>query len=143
MSDERKPRRTKTGRVASNKMNKTVVVAVEMVARHRLYGRTLRRTRNFKAHDEGNRCEVYWTTPFKARQRIALDARLANDGAQEAGVRTLIGGKGGILRFRLAIVDVTIHALGRGDGRQHPLRAKAPGQPDEYTCPPAWLRWRY
>jgi len=57
MPDERKPRRTKTGRVASNKMNKTVVVAVEMVTRHRLYGRTLRRTRNFKAHDEDNRCE--------------------------------------------------------------------------------------
>src|SRR5947209_19344563 len=58
MPDERKPRRTKTGRVASNKMNKTVVVAVEMVTRHRLYGRTLRRTRNFKAHDEDNRCAV-------------------------------------------------------------------------------------
>jgi small subunit ribosomal protein S17 len=58
MPDERKPRRTKMGRVASNKMNKTVVVAVELVTRHRLYGRTLRRTRNFKAHDTDNRCEV-------------------------------------------------------------------------------------
>ena len=50
--------RTKTGRVSSNKMNKTVVVDVELVTRHRLYGRTLRRTRSFKAHDETNRCEI-------------------------------------------------------------------------------------
>jgi small subunit ribosomal protein S17 len=56
--DTRKPRRTKIGRVTSNKMDKTVVVAVELVTRHRLYGRTLRRTRKFKAHDEGNRCEI-------------------------------------------------------------------------------------
>jgi small subunit ribosomal protein S17 len=58
MPDTRKPRRTKVGRVASNKMSKTVVVAVEVVTRHRLYGRTLRRTRNFKAHDETNNCQV-------------------------------------------------------------------------------------
>jgi small subunit ribosomal protein S17 len=58
MPDTRKPRRTKVGRVASNKMQKTVVVTVEMVTQHRLYGRTLRRTRNFKAHDGDNRCEV-------------------------------------------------------------------------------------
>jgi len=58
MPDTRKPRRTKIGRVASNKMDKTVVVAVDLVTRHRLYGRILRRTRNFKAHDADNRCEV-------------------------------------------------------------------------------------
>src|SRR5215216_4696835 len=58
MPDSRKTRRTKIGRVASNKMDKTVVVEVEMVTRHRLYGRTLRRTRSFKAHDEANRCEI-------------------------------------------------------------------------------------
>jgi small subunit ribosomal protein S17 len=57
-SSTRKPRRTKTGRVTSNKMNKTVVVEVEIVIRHRLYGRTMRRTRSFKAHDDGNRCSI-------------------------------------------------------------------------------------
>lgn len=50
--------RTKTGRVISNKMQKTVVVAVDLVTRHRLYGRTMRRTRHFKAHDEENRCQI-------------------------------------------------------------------------------------
>ena len=73
MSDERKPRRTKTGRVASNKMNKTVVVAVEMVARHRLYGRTLRRTRNFKAHDEDNRCRIGDTVVIAESRPISKD----------------------------------------------------------------------
>jgi small subunit ribosomal protein S17 len=73
MPDERKPRRTKVGRVASNKMNKTVVVAVEMVTRHRLYGRTLRRTRNFKAHDEDNRCEVGDTVVIAESRPISKD----------------------------------------------------------------------
>ena len=54
----RKPRRTMTGRVTSNKMDKTVVVAVERVTRHRLYGRTMRRTRHFMAHDADNNCEI-------------------------------------------------------------------------------------
>jgi small subunit ribosomal protein S17 len=73
MPDQRKPRRTKIGRVASNKMNKTVVVAVEMVTRHRLYGRTLRRTRNFKAHDEQNRCEVGDTVVIAESRPISKD----------------------------------------------------------------------
>ena len=51
-------RRTMQGRVVSNKMQKTVVVAVESVRRHALYGRNMRRTTRFKAHDEENRCQV-------------------------------------------------------------------------------------
>lgn len=44
------------GVVVSNKMEKTVVVAVERLTRHRLYGRVLRRTAKHKAHDEKNEC---------------------------------------------------------------------------------------
>ena len=51
-------RRTKIGRVVSNKMQKTVVVAVESMREHRLYGRNVRRTTRFKAHDEENTCHV-------------------------------------------------------------------------------------
>ena len=51
-------RRTKTGKVVSNKMQKTVVVAVESVRQHSLYGRNVRRTTRFKAHDEENRCQI-------------------------------------------------------------------------------------
>ncbi len=51
-------RRTKVGKVVSNKMQKTVVVAVESVRQHSLYGRNVRRTTRFKAHDEENRCQI-------------------------------------------------------------------------------------
>ena len=48
----------KVGRVVSNKMNKTVVVAVENTVTHRLYHRYLKRTSKFAAHDEPNQCNV-------------------------------------------------------------------------------------
>ncbi len=51
---EQKKRRTMTGTVVSDKMDKTVVVVVESLRKHRLYGKTVRRTKNFKAHDENN-----------------------------------------------------------------------------------------
>ena len=74
MPDERSTnQRTKTGRVSSNKMNKTVVVDVELVTRHRLYGRTLRRTRSFKAHDETNRCEIGDTVLIAESRPISKD----------------------------------------------------------------------
>jgi small subunit ribosomal protein S17 len=73
MPDTRKARRTKTGRVASNKMNKTIVVEVESVVRHRLYGRTLRLTKNFKAHDEDNRCEIGDTVIIAESRPISRD----------------------------------------------------------------------
>ena len=47
-------RKTKTGRVVSDKMDKTIVVSVERLARHRLYKRVIRLTTKFKAHDELN-----------------------------------------------------------------------------------------
>ncbi|KUK65357.1 MAG: 30S ribosomal protein S17 [Desulfofundulus kuznetsovii] len=46
------------GRVVSNKMDKTIVVAVETLVRHPLYQRTIRQTRKFKAHDEQNTCRI-------------------------------------------------------------------------------------
>jgi small subunit ribosomal protein S17 len=61
------------GRVTSNKMSKTVVVAVEMVTRHPLYGRTLRRTRKFKAHDETNNCQVGDTVLIAESRPISRD----------------------------------------------------------------------
>ena len=73
MPDTRKPRRTKIGRVASNKMNKTIVVEVVSVVRHRLYGRTLRLTKRFKAHDEDNRCEVGDTVLIAESRPLSRD----------------------------------------------------------------------
>jgi small subunit ribosomal protein S17 len=73
MPDTRKARRTKTGRVTSNKMDKTVLVAVELVSQHRLYGRTMRRTRHFKAHDAENRCEIGDTVLIAESRPISKD----------------------------------------------------------------------
>jgi len=51
-------RQSKVGRVVSNKMAKTVVVAVEQRVTHRLYHRSQKQTKKFHAHDEENRCNV-------------------------------------------------------------------------------------
>jgi small subunit ribosomal protein S17 len=51
-------RKVLTGRVVSDKMDKTVVVAVETLVRHPLYQRIVRRTKKFKAHDEKNACRI-------------------------------------------------------------------------------------
>jgi len=51
-------RKTRQGRVVSDKMDKTVVVAVESRVRHPLYGRIVRRTKRYKAHDETNQYHV-------------------------------------------------------------------------------------
>jgi len=56
--EKTKQRRTKVGLVVSDKMQKTVVVAVENFRRHPLYGRTMRRTKRFKVHDEANECKT-------------------------------------------------------------------------------------
>ncbi|AUW92947.1 MAG: 30S ribosomal protein S17 [Sulfobacillus thermosulfidooxidans] len=51
-------RKVREGTVVSDKMNKTVVVTVESLVRHPLYGRTMRRTKRYKAHDEENQCRT-------------------------------------------------------------------------------------
>ena len=48
----------KVGVVVSNKMNKTIVVAVESLKRHRIYKRTYKQTKRFYAHDEENTCQM-------------------------------------------------------------------------------------
>ena len=55
---ERGFRKTREGLVVSDKMDKTVVVAVEDRVKHPKYGKVLRRTKKYKAHDENNECGV-------------------------------------------------------------------------------------
>ena len=55
---ERGLRKKKIGRVVSDKMDKTTVVAVETKVRHPLYGKTMNRTTKFKAHDENNEANM-------------------------------------------------------------------------------------
>jgi len=51
-------RKTRTGKVISDKMDRTVVVLVESLVRHPLYKKVVRHTSKFKAHDEANGCKV-------------------------------------------------------------------------------------
>ena len=56
--EERNLRKVMTGTVVSDKMDKTVVVAVENSVRHKVYGKTVKRTYKLKAHDEENSCKM-------------------------------------------------------------------------------------
>ena len=58
MADERNRRKVKVGTVVSDKMDKTVVVAIEDFVRHPLYGKAVKRTKKVKAHDEKNECRI-------------------------------------------------------------------------------------
>jgi small subunit ribosomal protein S17 len=51
-------RQQKVGRVVSNKMDKTIVVVVESLKKHRIYKRTYKQTKRFQAHDEENVCQI-------------------------------------------------------------------------------------
>ena len=75
---ERSARKVRTGYVVSDKMQKTIVVAVEDRVKHRLYGKVMRRTIRLKAHDEnneagiGDRVRVMETRPLSATKRWRL-----------------------------------------------------------------------
>ena len=58
MSEQRNHRKTEVGRVVSDKMDKTIVVAIEDSVRHPLYKKIIKRTVKLKAHDENNECRV-------------------------------------------------------------------------------------
>ncbi|TMD33002.1 MAG: 30S ribosomal protein S17 [Chloroflexi bacterium] len=79
-------RKIKVGRVVSDKMDKTIVVSVERLARHRLYKRVIRLTTRFKAHDEDNEARVGDTVrieesrPLSATKRWRLVAVVARAG---------------------------------------------------------------
>ncbi|MDD2190396.1 MAG: 30S ribosomal protein S17 [Eubacteriales bacterium] len=55
---DRNRRKTRVGIVVSNKMDKTISVAVEDFVRHSLYGKSVKSTKKFKAHDENNECNI-------------------------------------------------------------------------------------
>lgn len=56
--EERNLRKSRVGVVVSNKMEKTVVVAIKERVKHPLYGKIINRTKTFKAHDEQNECGI-------------------------------------------------------------------------------------
>ncbi len=78
MAEERNLRKTMIGTVVSDKMDKTIVVAVETRVKHPIYKKTVKRTYKLKAHDEENQCkvgdrvEVMETRPLSKDKRFRI-----------------------------------------------------------------------
>ena len=68
-------RKTRTGIVISDKMDKTVVVAVRTKVRHPLYGKMVNKTTKFKAHDENNECGIGDTVRIMETRPLSKDKR--------------------------------------------------------------------
>ncbi len=72
---ERNLRKTRTGKVISNKMEKTIVVAIEDHVKHPLYGKIVKRTYKLKAHDEENTCNIGDTVKVMETRPLSKDKR--------------------------------------------------------------------
>jgi small subunit ribosomal protein S17 len=72
---ERALRKTRVGLVVSDKMDKTVVVAVQRLVRHSLYGRIIKLTSRLKAHDETNECKVGDKVKIMETRPLSKDKR--------------------------------------------------------------------
>ena len=75
MTAERNRRKTRVGQVVSDRMDKTVVVSIERLVKHPVYGRYVRRRTKFKVHDEQNACKVGDTIRFMETRPISKDKR--------------------------------------------------------------------
>ncbi len=72
---ERKLRKTEIGNVVSDKMDKTIVVAVEDSVKHSLYGKIVKKTKRLKAHDENNECRVGDRVEIMETRPLSKDKR--------------------------------------------------------------------
>lgn len=72
---ERNERKVRTGKVVSDKMDKTVVVAVERLVQHTLYSKPVKKTTKFKAHDENNESHTGDTVTIMETRPISKDKR--------------------------------------------------------------------
>ena len=72
---ERNLRKTRTGKVVSDKMDKTIVVAIEDHVKHPLYGKIVKRTYKLKAHDEKNECAIGDTVKVMETRPLSKDKR--------------------------------------------------------------------
>ena len=72
---ERNLRKTRTGKVTSNKMDKTIVVAIEDHVKHPLYKKIVKKTYKLKAHDENNDCKIGDTVRVMETRPLSKDKR--------------------------------------------------------------------
>jgi small subunit ribosomal protein S17 len=75
VTESRNNRKTRTGTVVSNKMDKTIVVAMKNKVKHPLYGKTINRTNKLKAHDEANECQVGDVVKIMETRPLSRDKR--------------------------------------------------------------------
>ena len=75
MTANRAFRKTRIGQVVSDKMDKTIVVAIEDSVRHPLYKKTMKRTYKLKAHDENNECGIGDTVEVMETRPLSKDKR--------------------------------------------------------------------
>src|SRR5258705_4092028 len=121
-------RKTKTGRVVSDRMDKTIVVSVERLARHRLYKRVIRLTTKFKAHDETNDAHIGDTVlieesrPLSATKRWRLVRVVAR------------AGEHGYVSEIVAEEEATSEAI---HAAAHPGRVKAEAEAADAATPQA------
>ena len=73
--EERNLRKTRTGKVVSDKMDKTIVVAVKDHVKHPLYKKIVKRTYKLKAHDEQNECKIGDTVKVMETRPLSKDKR--------------------------------------------------------------------
>ena len=73
--EERNLRKTRTGKVVSNKMQKTIVVAIEDNVRHPLYNKIVKKPYKLKAHDEENVCNIGDTVKVMETRPLSKDKR--------------------------------------------------------------------
>ena len=72
---ERNARKTKIGKVASNKMDKTIVVRIDDKVKDKLYGKIKNHTLRVKAHDENNECDIGDTVEIMETRPLSKDKR--------------------------------------------------------------------
>ncbi|MCI9315453.1 MAG: 30S ribosomal protein S17 [Lachnospiraceae bacterium] len=72
---DRNLRKTRTGKVTSNKMDKTIVVAIENHVKHPLYNKIVKKTYKLKAHDEKNECNIGDTVKVMETRPLSKDKR--------------------------------------------------------------------
>ncbi len=75
MAEERNLRKVRQGKVVSNKMDKTIVVAIEDSVKHPIYKKIVKKTVKLKAHDEQNQCDIGDTVRVMETRPLSKDKR--------------------------------------------------------------------
>jgi small subunit ribosomal protein S17 len=120
-------RKTKVGRVVSDKMDKTIVVSVERLTRHRLYKRVIRLTTKFKAHDEANDAHVGDTVLIEESRPLSATKRW-----RLVEVVQRAGDHGGVeLVTEEAAVTEAIHSAAHPGRDRHDADAEADAAADQ------------